>query len=419
MKSEVTIYCLTYNHAAFIRDALDGFLMQKTTYPYKIFVYDDASTDGTSEILREYKERYPDMFDLYINEENVYHDSNRYFFYENMYREHIKGKYVAWCEGDDCWTDPNKLQMQVDYLERHPECSMVAHAAQWVDCRTNQIKEYHPYKENRYLSAEEVILHYSGNLTSASLVMKRDVLVKDEAFPPCDVGDIPVQLNALCKGKIFYMDKVMSKYRYMHAGSWSSNFWGDLKIAWEHKLNLADFYVKYDAYSQYRFHEFIQEMKKNCLYLPIWRCEQFEIEEVKMIARSINERSNGRFQNWITIQMDMIYMQRENDYLSASLKACVQEKRYVVIMGTGHNAKDMTLRLRQARIHLNGYVISNDQNLPSGKQRYPVWKLSQYPYSWKETALVVAVGEQFQKEIENNLKKEGIEDFETPYWLKV
>lgn len=418
MKADVTIYCLTYNHAMFIRDALEGFLMQKTTYPYKIFVYDDASTDGTSEILREYKERYPGKFDLYINEKNIYHDPNRYFFYENMYREYIKGKYVAWCEGDDCWTDPNKLQMQVDYLETHPECSMVAHAAQWEDCRTDQIKEYHPYEKNRYLTAAEVILQPNGNLPTASLVMNNAVLVKGEAFPSCDVGDIPMQLNALCKGKIFYIDRVMSKYRYMHAGSWSSNF-GDLEIAWEHKLGLAEFYNKYDAYSRYEFHEFIEEMKKRCFYLPIWRSEQLEVDEIKKIASSINGRTGGRFQDRIMAQMDMICMKHESDYLSVSIKELMKEKCHIIVMGTGCNAQDMTLRLQCTGIHLDGYVISDDQNLPSDKSGYPVWKLSQCPYLWEETALIVAVGEQFQAEIEKNLKEKGIEEFVAPYWMKI
>ena len=114
MNPDITIFCLTYNHVQYIRDALEGFLLQKTKYIYEVFVYDDASTDGTSEVLREYNNKYPDLFRIYISEKNLYKAADRETVMMKLYEENIRGKYVAWCEGDDYWIDPGKLQLQVD-----------------------------------------------------------------------------------------------------------------------------------------------------------------------------------------------------------------------------------------------------------------------------------------------------------------
>ena len=126
MQPLVSICCVTYNHAPFIRKCLDGFLMQETIFPVEILIHDDASTDGTDEIIREYTAKHPDkIFPLY-EEENKY--SNGYANKIDLFNyDRAKGKYIAYCEGDDYWTDPLKLQRQVDFLEAHPEYSVCWH----------------------------------------------------------------------------------------------------------------------------------------------------------------------------------------------------------------------------------------------------------------------------------------------------
>lgn len=419
MEPDITIYCLTYNHVDYIRETLEGFLMQNTEYTYKVFVYDDASTDGTSDILREYENKFSDVFDIYIAEKNIYNAPNRHQFFQKLYREHIIGKYVAWCEGDDCWSSPFKLQLQVEYLEKHSECSMVAHAAEWLDCRTNEVKEYRPYTENKYLSAEEVILQANGNLSTASLVMRREVLIRDEKFPVCDVGDIPMQLCALYQGKIFYFNKIMSKYRYMHNGSWSSEFYGNKENAWKHKLSLAKFYEDYDVYSKYIFHKLIQIKKRECIYFPIINYSQLEFDDIENLALRVNESTIGKYEGWIKSQMEVIRTQRELYYISSAIKEFVDSKQRVIIMGIGNNARCMTLKLKHASININGYVVSDNQKITGNNFDYPIWKLSEYPYEWRNTALVVAIGSQFQEEIESILKEKGIQEYIAPYWLDV
>ena len=131
----VSICCITYNHASFIRKCLDGFLMQKTTFPVEILIHDDASTDGTDDVIREYAAKYPDLvFPLY---EEVNQYSRGGAGKMDLYNyNRARGKYIAYCEGDDYWTDPLKLQKQVDFMEMHPEYSVCWHRCKQLIAET-------------------------------------------------------------------------------------------------------------------------------------------------------------------------------------------------------------------------------------------------------------------------------------------
>ncbi|MEL7559446.1 glycosyltransferase family 2 protein [Stutzerimonas chloritidismutans] len=122
----LSIVCLTYNHADFIRETLEGFLRQKTDFPFEVIVHDDASTDNTAAIIREYAARYPSVIKPIYQRENQYRlgvpFSTRLF-------AQASGRYIAYCEGDDYWTDPRKLQLQVDFLEKHRDYVMTYHDA--------------------------------------------------------------------------------------------------------------------------------------------------------------------------------------------------------------------------------------------------------------------------------------------------
>lgn len=113
----VSICCITYNHEKFIRDAIEGFLMQQTNFDFEIIVHDDASTDGTAEIIREYEKKYPELFVTIFQNENQYSQGIKPW--PNFVFPMARGKYIALCEGDDYWTEPLKLQKQVDFLERN------------------------------------------------------------------------------------------------------------------------------------------------------------------------------------------------------------------------------------------------------------------------------------------------------------
>ncbi|WP_031311311.1 glycosyltransferase family 2 protein [Stutzerimonas stutzeri] len=122
----LSIVCLAYNHAAFISETLDGFLRQETTFPFEIIVHDDASTDATATIIREYAARYPQIIKPIYQTENQYRKGVP--FSTRLFAQ-AHGKYIAYCEGDDYWTDPRKLQIQVDFLEKHRDYVMTYHDA--------------------------------------------------------------------------------------------------------------------------------------------------------------------------------------------------------------------------------------------------------------------------------------------------
>lgn len=127
----VSIVCITYNHEPYLRKALDGFLMQETDFSVEIILAEDCSTDGTRTICEEYAAKYPDKINYIFRDHNVGYNENEF---EAMCA--AKGKYIAYCEGDDYWTDPLKLQKQVDFLESHPEYSVCWHRCKHRNANT-------------------------------------------------------------------------------------------------------------------------------------------------------------------------------------------------------------------------------------------------------------------------------------------
>lgn len=177
----VSICCITYNHAQFIRKCLDGFLMQQTDFPIEILIHDDCSTDGTTEIIREYEAKYPDLIFPIYEEVNQYQNGKTAEIDFYNYRR-ARGKYIAYCEGDDYWTNPLKLQKQVDFMETNPEYSVCFHNFQIYDVRNAKWSKP-SYKQGKILQvggediSTEMFLHnanYGQPLTMLFRVSKFD-----------------------------------------------------------------------------------------------------------------------------------------------------------------------------------------------------------------------------------------------------
>ena len=122
MKPIVSICCMTYNHVNFIKDCIEGFIKQKTDFDYEILIHDDASTDDNAKIIHNYEIKYPELIKVVYQKENQFLKQNALF---NILFPMARGKYITICEGDDYWTDPNKLQKQVAFLERNKSCNYV------------------------------------------------------------------------------------------------------------------------------------------------------------------------------------------------------------------------------------------------------------------------------------------------------
>lgn len=215
----VSICSITYNHAPFIRQCLDGFLMQQCNFPIEIIINDDCSTDGTTEIIREYAERYPDKIFPVFHTENQWSKGEHGIFQKFVFPK-ARGKYIALCEGDDYWTDPLKLQKQVDFLESHPDYSMCFHKAGVI---VEDNREYrNPFKglEEREYTAEEVMRDWI--IPTASMVYRREVLQYAFTHKYFRSGDVVIHAACLMVGRVYCIGNVMSAYR-LHAGGWSAS----------------------------------------------------------------------------------------------------------------------------------------------------------------------------------------------------
>lgn len=259
MTPVVSISVITYNHENYIRQALDSFLAQKVNFHYEILIHDDASTDKTQEIIREYEEKYPDIIKAIYQTENQYSKGmsniSAYFNYPRA-----KGKYIAFCEGDDYWIDSNKLQIQIDYMEEHKECSMCIHAADLVTENNKFIRDSRPYSTDKCLTTEEVI-DERELYPSASMLFRTEYgKMLPDFYYHAPVGDIPLHLYMATKGYIYYKNDKMSAYRLGGAGSWTTNIHADKtrEKTRQHNLKLQKMYQEFDEYTNHRYHEMVE-----------------------------------------------------------------------------------------------------------------------------------------------------------------
>ena len=225
---KVSIVCNTYNHEPYIRDALEGFVNQVTNFQYEVLIHDDASTDKTADVIREYEEKYPDLIKPIYQTENQY--SQGIDFIALYQYPRARGKYVAFCEGDDYWTDPSKLQKQYDILESHPEIDMCAHRAKNVNGVTGEAcGSLGPGEQDRLLTAKEVIRGGGGFVATASLFYRGDLFNNPPSFRNILSLDYTMQILGSLKGGIFYFGDVMSVYRVQVPGSWTACMSKDYK----------------------------------------------------------------------------------------------------------------------------------------------------------------------------------------------
>lgn len=241
------ISCMTYNHAPYISDAMNGFVMQKTNFPFVCTIVDDASTDGEQEVIKEYVQEHFDLQDSSISYEKdtdyghvtfARHKTNKNCYFaivylkENHYSqkkskapyltEWRDTKYIALCEGDDYWTDPLKLQKQVDYLESHPDCVMSTHSVDWDAKEVKHNWKCHHDKECD-LTTEECIRNGGLYTSTCSMVFRKELNDdRPEWRKKANIGDLPLQILATLRGKLHFSPETMGVYRYLLEGSWTS-----------------------------------------------------------------------------------------------------------------------------------------------------------------------------------------------------
>jgi len=239
----VSIRCLVYNHEPFLRQCLDGFMMQQTTFPFEAIVHDDASTDGSAAIIREYAEKYPDII------KPIYETENQYSKHDGSIRRamdavmHPESKYIATCEGDDYWTDPNKLQIQVDFLESHPDYFVTSHDISVYNEETKIMDErgrerfmdltYEEYNGIEYHTFTKDDYFKIWFMHTVSMVRRKEPYIdKDVRMRYPIYYDYIDFYYIIKKGKCAFLKNIMATYRRHKNGvstgsrlvTWNSNY---------------------------------------------------------------------------------------------------------------------------------------------------------------------------------------------------
>lgn len=210
MNPFVSICCLAYNHESFIRQCLDGFLKQKTDFEFEVLIHDDASTDNTANIIKEYEQKYPDII------RPIYQTENKYQKGEPVTRKYqfprARGKYIAMCEGDDYWTDEYKLQKQINFLEENPEYTLCSHRYSIYDVED---KKWEPelffyqelFKDNPSGVSFDFNMILDYWLTKLlTVVFIRDAMSSLDSFHYTYFRDVHLFYHILSKGKGYCMN---------------------------------------------------------------------------------------------------------------------------------------------------------------------------------------------------------------------
>lgn len=256
MEMMVTVYCLSFNHIKYIRDALNGFVNQKTTFPYEVIVHDDASTDGTDEIIMEYAKKYPKIIKPILQKKNLF--AQKIDAFQNYILPKASGKYIAICEGDDYWNDENKLQMQVDFLEKHLDYVACVHNSYLLNVSNGKQTKMYKQKFDYDLTVKDVYSRGGQSYQTSSLMYRKQYAY---SFPHYftyvwPIGDYPLALYLATNGKIRFINKIMSTYRSGSDGSWSSRSRGkDTQISVF--ININKMLTEYNQNTEYKYSEMI------------------------------------------------------------------------------------------------------------------------------------------------------------------
>ena len=212
----VAIHCLVYNHEPYLRDCFEGFVMQKTNFRFVAIVHDDCSTDHSADIIREYEAKYPDIFRPVYETENQYRKQDGALGRIMETAINATGaKYIAMCEGDDYWTDPYKLQKQIDFLETHDEYIACFHNAVIYNGVTQTL--FNALNESNYPTTQDII-ERNWFISTQTLVYRNVQLATPEWGNKVINGDYFTELLLAQKGRFYYMNDVMAVYRKQGQG---------------------------------------------------------------------------------------------------------------------------------------------------------------------------------------------------------
>lgn len=255
MKALVSVATITYNHAPLIRRCIESVLMQKTSFAFEFVIGEDCSTDGTREIVLDYARKYPGIIRGITSESNVGAK-------ENSIRTILacQGEYIAFCEGDDYWIDPFKLQKQYEACIKY-NAVLVVHGTFVLvlkEGKPNRVDVGLPQAESGYLGIEDLILR-NKNFATSSMFIRSDIIQNLPGwYGESPIGDVPIKLIAASLGKVYFLNEIMSVYQKGTPQSWTVGkgvYLSNTDMTWRSNFERAylDMYKNFDAFSGYRY----------------------------------------------------------------------------------------------------------------------------------------------------------------------
>ncbi len=305
----VSVLCAAFNQNQYIRKMLDGLVMQKTSFPVEFLVHDDASTDGTAEIIQEYAEKYPDRIIPFLEEENQYSKGNNFMM--SILLPSARGKYLAFCEGDDYWTDPDKLQLQYEAMEAHPECSMCVHRVQGINEENTRNLRTYPEGSgsigvqdsdefiHRMIGNREWVYHTTSYFIRTDII--RQAIQEQTAFFMKSMYlDHGLQLLGVYTGKLYYIDRLMSVYRMQAVGGVTNtnvDRHEDVARRRARSLRGIESLTAFDEASDHRYHPDVQKFL-NYMQLQLAECDgnyrYLRSREMRSLYRTLPKRVKVR-----------------------------------------------------------------------------------------------------------------------------
>lgn len=273
MNPKVSVCMVTYNQEKYIQQAIESVLKQKTNFDYEVVIGEDCSTDNTRKILSQHQTRYPNRIKTIFNKKNIGPGEN---FIRTI--NTCKGTYIAYLEGDDYWTDPFKLQKQVDFLDKHPDYSLCFHSVEaFYQAQPNQT--YLIPSKAKNFNFKSLL---QQNFIAACSVMYRRGLVKKipDWFLSLNIGDWPYHLLHASQGKIGFINQVMARYR-RHSNSYCSQ----PKV--KNFQDIIKFYQVIDKHFHFKYRSIIKPMIGKHYFLIAQ--EQYQDHKIKIARESLNK----------------------------------------------------------------------------------------------------------------------------------
>lgn len=299
----VSVYMLAYRHEEFIAKAIEGVVAQQCDFPIELIIGEDCSPDRTREIALHYQHRHPHLIRVLTGQKNVGSRAN-----SRRCWSATRGTYVAVCEGDDYWCDPTKLTRQMEIFRLYPECTLVFHAATYIDSQTGrQIRTSKQSLFSRMLSTNEVILGDGGLIPTASILVRREIAINPPFWShQAPVGDYPLALYAALRGKIAYLDRIMSVYNINVPHSWTQRYAPDFSSRMLYARQIEEMFAGFSVESGHRFDKATREMISKYYSDPLVRLP-CSIDEKRRLYREIADKLEGpdHLLAWLAVKCNL------------------------------------------------------------------------------------------------------------------